>query len=84
MSRVDGREVLRVLVKKMMDREGVLPKHLIKVWDAGTTTHDRSEVNTLSKDEFFSFMHAIFEGIHPDLWDSEVRVHIERTQRSVW
>ena len=52
--------------------QGVLPKHLLKMWDAGTTTWDVSERNTLSKDEFLTFADALFERCDPDLWETEV------------
>ena len=73
-------ETLRVLMKQMMEGQGLGPIDLLEAWDGGmensASKHDR---HTLSKHEFCSNMHGLFENEHDGLWDSEVYKIVEET-----
>ena len=70
-----------MLVKQMMDRETILAKHLLKVWDKGSTSAASIEANTLDKIEFFGLMYEFFGGEHPDLWESDVSARMHQSAR---
>ena len=71
------------LVKQMLARHNLSPTHLLKSWDWGTTTWDKRERFTLSRDEFCGNMFILFEKEHPDLWDSEVLPVVKETFEAV-
>lgn len=65
-------EVLRTLIKQILERYGLGPTHLLKAWDKGTTTKSKHEKSTLTRDEFYAALYEFFKDEDPDLWQSEV------------